>query len=169
MQEPMNSKVMQAYRTRLGVNSAPSFIDSSSPVQPVSIIGADLGLSIPVEGQKIRAAHVNVSGVTAASYQIATASNTKKYFYLGLRFMTNASNNAQFAIIDGTTFSAFPTANTLYTDNYLAVGRIPATIDSIYDFINNFPVNIASGILFRYGGGTGCDAQVTIYYIEVDV
>lgn len=170
MNTPVKASIQNDFKQELGCQSAPAFFNNETPLTPVAVIAGNIGISKPRSNQKLKYTTVRV-GNASTQYQIATASSTKRVYFLGMFYCNNAAVAANLTVYDATT-GATPTVNTntSYADELGFIMNLisTATVNDKSGQFLPYPLEIKQGIRAQ-GGGAGQDNTYTIYFLEEEI
>lgn len=169
MQDPLKASTMNDFRNALGINTSPSFYETT-PITPVAIIGGNLGLPKPKSNQRLRYTTINAGG-TNTEFQVATPTSTTTISYLGFSVSNFAAFSGSFVVYDGSS-GTYPTlsANTSYPDDLgvLSLFVFPATVGYNFNLFQTLPAKVKKGLRINAGGASQ-SFIIVVWYLEEDI
>jgi len=156
---PTDKYLMADYREILGTPDAPQMIDTENPIIPVALVNN--GLPRPNSKQEIK--KYNVSKInTTVDVQVATASSTKRLFYIGAHVRVDALGVNTCVVFDAT--SGTGSCSDANTD-LLVPGVVANTILSTL-YTMNLPIECKKGIRVSIIAAAGQNVSVDVFYME---
>jgi hypothetical protein len=158
MNLPADKYILQDYRDDLRVVEAPQYIDSSSALVPVKVVGA--GLPKPNSKQVLKT-YLVLKNNSTTSTQIATVTSSRNVYFVGAIVAFDAAGSKEFILADAA--SGVPANADAATNLFISSTPAPPSQVTIWP---PFPVKCINGLRAQVTAASGQNCIATIYYIE---